>query len=215
MIKLVIFDLDGTLLNTITDLAVCTNYALTQNGFPAHPIDAYKYFVGNGINKLFERALPEGSKTTDNILKIRASFLPYYDKHNTDNTLPYEGIEKLLNWLQNRGLMLAVASNKYHLATEKLISQLFPDTDFVAVFGQREGTPVKPDPAIVFDILKVANVTASEALYIGDSAVDMHTAANAGIRSVGVTWGFRPREELTEAGAGFIVDSPDEIMKLF
>lgn len=213
-IKLIIFDLDGTLLNTISDLAHCTNYALEKNGFPGHPIESYNYFVGNGINKLFERALPENEKTEENIAHIREIFLPYYDKHNTDYTQPYEGIHELLKTLQSDGYMQAVASNKYQQATEKLIKNIFPDISFVAVFGQREDIPVKPDPTIVYDILRIADILPKEALYIGDSGVDMQTALNSAVTSVGVTWGFRPREELEKAGANHIVNSTNEILEI-
>ena len=213
-IKLVIFDLDGTLLNTISDLAHSTNFALEKNGFPGHPIDDYRFFIGNGINKLFERALPENEKTEENIMRIRKSFLPYYDAHNTDYTKPYEGIHELLTTLQSEGYMLAVASNKYQAATEKLIKYLFPDIIFTAVLGQRENIPVKPDPAIVHDILKIANISPEEAIYIGDSGVDMQTASNSKVTSIGVTWGFRPHEELVTAGANYIADTTTEILAL-
>ena len=213
-IKLAIFDLDGTLLNTISDLAQSTNFALQQNDFSGHPIEAYKFFVGNGINKLFERALPENEKTEENIIRIKKSFIPYYDEHNTDYTKPYEGIDELLKTLQSKGCMLAVASNKYHAATEKLIKYSFPDISFEAVLGQRENVPVKPDPAIVYDILKITDVSPEEAIYIGDSGVDMLTASNSGIFSIGVTWGFRPRAELEAAGANYIADTTAEILKL-
>jgi phosphoglycolate phosphatase len=213
-IKLAIFDLDGTLLNTIYDLAHSTNYALKESGFPEHPIETYKFFVGNGINKLFERALPENEKTDANIARVRKAFLPYYDKHNADYTKPYKGIYDLLKTLQSKGVMLAVASNKYQSATETLISNLFPDITFAAVFGQREGVPVKPDPAIVHDILNITGVSPKEAVYIGDSGVDMQTAANSGVVSIGVTWGFRPREELENTGAMHIADYTAEIHKL-
>ncbi|MDR2915810.1 MAG: HAD family hydrolase [Tannerella sp.] len=213
-LKLVIFDLDGTLLNTISDLAHSTNYALEKIGFPGHPVEAYKYFVGNGINKLFERALPENQKTDRNVAHIRDLFLPYYDQHNTDYTRPYDGIPDLLKILQSKNLMMAVASNKYQKATEKLIKHAFPDISFTAVLGQREGIPVKPDPAIVYDILKTANVLPEETIYIGDSGVDMQTALNCGIISIGVTWGFRPREELETAGANYIADSVNEILEI-
>ena len=213
-IKLVIFDLDGTLLNTISDLARSTNYALEQNGFSGHPIEAYRYFVGNGINKLFERALPENEKTEENIIRIRKSFLPYYDKHNTDYTKPYEGIYELLITLQSKGCMLAVASNKYQAATEKLIKNMFPDILFTAILGQRENIPIKPDPAIVYEILKITNASAKETIYIGDSGVDMQTASNSKVTSIGVTWGFRPREELETAGANYIADTTTEILAL-
>lgn len=213
MKKLIIFDLDGTLLNTIADLAISTNQALQATGFPVHPLEAYPFFVGNGINKLFERALPEGKKTPANVQQVRQAFLPYYDEHNTDATVPYPGIPELLVALREQGRQLAVASNKYQRATEKLIGHYFPDIRFTAVLGQREGIPVKPDPAIVREILLRAGADEKETLYIGDSGVDMQTAANSGVDSIGVTWGFRPREELLACGAGKIVDRAADILE--
>ncbi|MDF9829237.1 HAD family hydrolase [Parabacteroides sp. PF5-6] len=211
MIKLVIFDLDGTLLNTIADLAESTNYALAQHGFPTHPTTAYNFFVGNGINKLFERALPEGEKTEENILRIRQSFLNYYSQHNRDRSTPYAGIPELLKALQQKGIRLAVASNKYHEATRELIAHYFPETSFVEVLGQREGIAPKPDPTIVFDILATAGVQAEETLFVGDSGVDMQTAKNAKVCACGVTWGFRPRHELEGFQPEFIVEEAAEI----
>lgn len=212
MEKLVIFDLDGTLLNTIADLAYSTNYALQQNGFPVHAVETYNFFVGNGINKLFERALPEGMKTEENIGKIRKEFLPYYDQHNTDYTTPYAGILTVLGRLQEAGYLLAVASNKYQQATEKLIRHFFPEIRFISVLGQREGIAVKPDPAIVYTIMETAGVKKENVLYVGDSGVDMQTATNSGVTSLGVTWGFRPRTELEENHADAIVERPEEIL---
>ena len=154
MKKLVIFDLDGTLLNTIADLAQSTNHALAALGYPTHEEQEYNFMVGNGINKLFERALPEGEKTEENVLRIRKEFVPYYDQHNADKSRPYPGITELLTELQTKGVQLAVASNKYQAATEKLIAHYFPTIRFIAVFGQREGVNVKPDPTVVYDILQ-------------------------------------------------------------
>ena len=208
---LAIFDLDGTLLNTIADLATATNQALEACGFPTHPISAYPMFVGNGINKLFERALPAESRTEENIMRIRAHFLPYYDEHNADLSKPYPGIPQLLEGLQTAGVHLAVASNKYQRATEKLIRHYFPTIRFAAVFGQREGIPVKPHPQIVEDILTLVPVNKEEVIYIGDSGVDMQTALHAGVESIGVTWGFRPKEELLQHSPTHLVDSADEI----
>ena len=208
---LAIFDLDGTLLNTIADLATATNQALEACGFPTHPISAYPMFVGNGINKLFERALPAESRTEENIMRIRAHFLPYYDEHNADLSKPYPGIPQLLEELQTAGVHLAVASNKYQRATEKLIRHYFPTIRFAAVFGQREGIPVKPHPQIVEDILTLVPVNKEEVIYIGDSGVDMQTALHAGVESIGVTWGFRPKEELLQHSHTYLVDSADEI----
>lgn len=138
MKKLIIFDLDGTLLDTIADLATATNQALTLFGYPCHETDAYRFFVGNGINKLFERALPEDARSEENIQKIRSEFIPFYNLHNADLSHPYPGIPALLKTLQEKGLKIAVASNKYQEATRKLIHQFFPEIDFTEVLGQRE-----------------------------------------------------------------------------
>ena len=214
MKKLVIFDLDGTLLNTIADLANSTNYALKVLGYPIHEPDKYNFMVGNGINKLFERALPDGEKTDENVLRVRQEFVPYYDPHNADKSRPYPGVTELLETLQTAGMQLAVASNKYQAATEKLIAHYFPNIKFTAVFGQREGIPVKPDPIIVKEILQIAKVQEEETLYVGDSGVDMQTAINAGVTSCGVTWGFRPRTELESFHPDHIVDNAEEIKLL-
>ena len=208
---LAIFDLDGTLLNTIADLATATNQALDACGFPTHPIEAYPFFVGNGINKLFERALPAEARTEENVLRIRAHFLPYYDEHNADLSRPYPGIPQLLENLQAAGIQVAVASNKYHRATEKLIRHYFPTIRFAAILGQREGVPIKPHPQIVEDILTLVPVSKEEVIYIGDSGVDMQTALNAGVESIGVTWGFRPREELLQYSPTHLADTAKEI----
>ncbi len=214
MKSLVIFDLDGTLLNTIADLANSTNYALARLGFPTHETEKYRFMVGNGVNKLFERALPEGAKTEENVLRVRELFLPHYDRHNADDSRPYPGVESLLERLQADGLQLAVASNKYQAATEKLVDRYFPSIRFTAVFGQREGVPVKPDPTIVFDILKVAGMPKDRVLYVGDSGVDMQTAAKAGVTACGVTWGFRPRTELEAEHPDHLVDAAEEVIGL-
>ncbi len=214
MKKLVIFDLDGTLLNTIADLANSTNYALKVLGYPIHEPDKYNFMVGNGINKLFERALPDGEKTEENVLRVRQEFVPYYDQHNADKSRPYPGVTELLETLQTAGMQLAVASNKYQAATEKLIAHYFPNIKFTAVFGQREGIPVKPDPIIVKEILQIAKVQEEETLYVGDSGVDMQTAINVGVTSCGVTWGFRPRTELESFHPDHIVDNAEEIKLL-
>ena len=193
MKHLVIFDLDGTLLNTIADLAQSTNYALKELGYPTHEEDAYRFMVGNGINKLFERALPKGEKTEANVLR------------------PYPGIPELLTDLQTQGIQLAVASNKYQAAAEKLIAHYFPSIHFVAVFGQREGIPTKPAPVVVREILKIADMTSTDTLYVGDSGVDMQTAINAGVTSCGVTWGFRPRTELEAFHPDYMVERAKDI----
>jgi phosphoglycolate phosphatase len=211
--ELVIFDLDGTILNTIADLATSTNYALQSLGYPTHPTEAYRMMVGNGVAKMFERALPEGHRTPEDIERMRALFVPHYDRHNADLSAPYEGIIPTMQALAARGIRLAVASNKYQAAAEKLVAQYFP-VEFVSVLGQREGIPSKPDPTIVEDILKVAQVDRAAVLYVGDSGVDMQTAKNAGVRVCGVTWGFRPRAELEAFSPDYLLDKPEKILEL-
>lgn len=213
MKKLVIFDLDGTLLNTIADLAAATNQALRHFGYPTHETEAYRFFVGNGINKLFERALPDGERTEENILKIRSRFVPYYDEHNADLSRPYPGIPELLSTLQQQEIRMAVASNKYQAATRKLISHYFPEINFVEVLGQREGIPAKPDPSIVYDIMRKAEVKNEEVLYVGDSNVDMQTAHHAGVTAIGVAWGFRPRTELEALHPAHILEKAEELLQ--
>lgn len=212
MKKLVIFDLDGTLLDTIADLATAVNHALKQLGYPTHEVETIRTFVGNGIGKLLERALPADERNEANVMRMRSHFVPHYDVHNADLSLPYRGIVPLLEALQAKGMMLAVASNKYQSATEKLIRHYFPTIRFVEVLGQREGIAVKPDPTIVFDILKKAGVSKEETLYVGDSGVDMQTAIHAGVEAVGVAWGFRPRAELEGFCPKGVIDEAEELL---
>jgi phosphoglycolate phosphatase len=212
MKKLVIFDLDGTLLDTIADLAESANHALKQLGYPTRDVETIRTFVGNGVNKLLFRALPDEEKTEENMMRMRTHFVPYYDAHNADLSAPYPGIVALLEELQAKGLRMAVASNKYQEATVKLVKHYFPKIDFVEVLGQREGINVKPDPTIVFDILKKAGVSKEETLYVGDSGVDMQTAINAGVDAIGVTWGFRPRTELEDFHPMGLIDQAEELL---
>ena len=212
MKKLVIFDLDGTLLDTIADLAESANHALKQLGYPTRDVETIRTFVGNGVNKLLFRALPDEEKTEENMIRMRTHFVPYYDAHNADLSAPYPGIVALLEELQAKGLRMAVASNKYQEATAKLVKHYFPMIDFVEVLGQREGINVKPDPTIVFDILQKAGVSKEETLYVGDSGVDMQTAINAGVDAIGVTWGFRPRTELEDFHPMGLIDQAEELL---
>ena len=209
--RLVIFDLDGTLLDTIADLAAATNFALRAYGHPQHEVEKYRYFVGDGIRKLVERALPENERSALHIDEVLGYFRQYYMRHCEDLTVPYSGIVELLHELQDMGVMCAVASNKFQVGTESLVKRFFPDIHFVAVFGQREGIPVKPNPQIIFDIIQVANVSACEVLYVGDSGVDMQTALSAGVTGVGVLWGFRTADELLQNGAKLLVSTPEEV----
>ncbi len=212
--ELVIFDLDGTLLDTIGDLAVACNAMLALRGLPQHSYEEYCHFVGNGILRLVERALPEVLRTPENVAAARADFVKYYIDHIDCHTKPYAGIPELLQELTRRGVRMAVASNKFQAGTEKLIARFFPGVEFVAVFGQRPDVPLKPDPAVVDEILARARTPKERVLYVGDSGVDMQTARAAGVRSAGVTWGFRDREELQAAGACQLVDRPDQLIAL-
>lgn len=214
MKKLVIFDLDGTLLNSIADLGTAANYALEQCGYPTHPISAYPRFVGSGITKLLERVLPESSRTAERVEALRTYFKEYYGEHMADFTEPYPGIPDLLHQLNARGIAVAVASNKYQAAVEKLMKHFFPTVEWAAVEGQKEGVPVKPDPSIVFEILGKCPTPKADVLYVGDSGIDMETARRACVESAGVTWGFRPVSELTECQADHIVDSTNQLLRL-
>lgn len=214
MKKLVIFDLDGTLLNTIADLGHATNEALTKGGFSTHPIDAYPNMVGNGVRKLIERALPAECRTDATVQRLLGDFKAYYDAHLTDFTQPYAGIVELLNELASREIAIAVASNKYESAVKRLVNHFFPEIDFAAICGNVEGVPTKPDPSIVFRVLSEHPTPKSQVLYVGDSGVDMETARRACVDSCGVTWGFRPERELTAAYADNIINQPDQILDL-
>lgn len=212
MKKLVIFDLDGTLLNTIEDLGNACNYALRTMQFAEHPLSTYQYMVGNGVRKLLERAQPDAdAATVDKLLKY---FREYYDEHCVDSTRPYTGIPELLVELRNRDICLAVATNKYQKAASKIISHYFPEIEFVSVMGQNEERPVKPDPSIDFAILNEHPTPKRDVLQVGDSAVDIETARRACVESVGVTWGFRPVSELRKAYADHVVSRPSEILRI-
>lgn len=211
-IKLIIFDLDGTLLNTLEDLADSGNYMLSRYGFPQHPLSSYRYFVGNGIQKLVERILPYDKRELAFILKFKKEFITYYDLHKSDKTTPYSGIIPLLENLQKRKIKLAVASNKSHEVMHDLMRFYFPTVTFSTVLGQRPEIPTKPDPRIVYDILEITQIAKENTLYVGDTSVDILTAKNAGLKSVGVLWGFRDRDELIQSGADAIIQKPDDLI---
>lgn len=212
MKKLAIFDLDGTLLNTVEDLGDATNYALRMcGGFPEYKTGDYYMMVGNGIYKLFERALPEEKRTKEMVAKMASFFLPYYDAHMCDKTVPYPGIDEMIHEISSAGVKVALASNKYQAGCEKLIRHFFSDIPFVKVCGQREGFPLKPDPKLVEGIMEVAGTERKDVVYSGDSGVDMQTGANAKVDTVGVLWGFRSREELEKFSPWRIASSPIEL----
>ena len=238
---IIIFDLDGTLINTISDLGQACNYALSACGFPTHKIEDYPRLVGNGVNKLIERALPEQHRNEETVLRLREYFVPYYDEHNCDFTRPYDGIPELLHTLKEQGHLLAVASNKYQAATEKIVAQLFPGI-FDVVLGERVGVERKPNPQIVYDILEAKGerleAKGEEILYIGDSLVDAETARaaaaqlsytssasdrsseseirtlNSQLSLVLCTWGFGTREQMEGAKPDYLVDHPLEVLKV-
>ena len=213
---LIIFDLDGTLINTIDDLGQACNHALSACGFPTHKIEDYPRLVGNGINKLIERALPEEHRNEATVLRLREHFVPFYDQHNCDLTRPYDGIPELLQTLKAAGHTLAVASNKYQAATEKIVAHFFPNT-FDVVLGEREGVPRKPDPQIVWDILASLPSTINHkpsTLYVGDSLVDAATAKAANLPFVACTWGFCTKEQLLTVTPDHMVNHPHEILTL-
>jgi phosphoglycolate phosphatase len=215
MIKLVIFDLDGTLLNTIDDLANSCNYLLRKYHLPEHTTDQYRYFVGNGIPKLLERMLPAHLKADHEFRDVLLEeFLDYYTQHKADQTAPYQGIPELLSTLYNRHIAIAVASNKAHEAIAPLLHRYFPDIPFAASFGQRTGFPLKPNAAVVEAILDVVQVDKSETLYVGDTGIDMQTAVNANVTATGALWGFRTEEEIRNAGAQYVATTPQEVLSI-
>lgn len=206
-----IFDLDGTLLSSLADLAASCNYALRTNGMPERTLDEVRRFVGNGVKKLMERATPNGLQ---NPLfdKTLADFRQHYMKHNLDTTCPYEGVMPMLEELQRRGKKVAVVSNKFYAATQELCHHFFGDLVTVAI-GEREDIRKKPAPDTVIEALRQLNATAEESVYIGDSDVDIDTARNAGMPCISVLWGFRDKEFLIEHGATTLVATPQEILK--
>ena len=213
--KCAVFDLDGTLINTITDLANTTEYIMKRHGFEAHWSEAdYKSFVGNGIKKLIERAFRH-TLSEQELEDYFSEFKEYYNIHMLDNTKPYDGITEQLKILRDNGIKMCVITNKAEPAAIGLIEQLFGKGLFDIIIGQRDGLALKPAPDGVFAALEALSVKQEEAIYFGDSNVDMQTAKNASLTAVGVTWGFRSKAELEKEGANIIIDSPARISELF
>ena len=212
MYRAVIFDLDGTLLNTIGDLAAAANHTLAKMGFAPHTEEEYKYMVGNGIPKLIERFLPPGHRDEAAQAQAARLFFPYYDAHKEDATAPYPGIPALLAALHGAGVKLGVVSNKEDALTKSVVSHYFPGL-FDAVAGHTLGTPTKPDPHLVNGMRAAFGLAKEQVLYAGDSNVDMFTANNAGLDGCGVLWGFRGRAELEAEGADCLARTPEELVK--
>ncbi|MBO5872833.1 MAG: HAD family hydrolase [Clostridia bacterium] len=213
MIKLAVFDMDGTICNTIDDLAAATNYTLSVLGYPLHTTDEYKYFVGNGIAKLLERSLPEGNSSAEEVKEAREIFLSYYKEHFADKTVAYDGIIPLLKALKMAGIHTAVCTNKAHEMAKVIDSKLFYDL-FDIVIGQSDEYPLKPDPTSLFNIMKNFGAKPQETVFIGDSDVDMRTAKNGKAIPIGVTWGFRTADELNTNGAEHLAHTPSDILNI-
>ena len=212
---IVIFDLDGTLLNTIGDLAAAVDYVMRSRQLPEHTDAEYRQMVGGGIKRLVERALPQELAADEAYVEeCVAQFRRYYVDNIDRHTIPYEGMAELLRALRKRGVAVAVASNKFQHGTERLVAKFFGDIDFIAVEGNREGMPLKPDPKVVDNILAKAGVERSRAIMVGDSGIDIRTAAAAGIDAIGVAWGFRFADELYAAGATSVVTDARELEAL-
>lgn len=209
MYQAVLFDLDGTLTNTLEDIAFAMNRALRLHHLPEYPVDAYRYMVGDGVKMLARRAAGERTDLTDSLLK---TYQAYYQNHNRERTRPYEGIEEMLRALQERGVKLCVFSNKPHADTCRVVAHYFPQIRFDVVRGQMEGVPVKPDPAGALAAAKEMGVPPEQFLYLGDTDVDMICARRAGMHPVGVTWGFRTADELLNAGAQRLLNHPNELI---
>lgn len=205
-----IFDLDGTLLNTLTDLAESTNYALRTHGMPEHTVDDVRRFVGNGVKKLMERAIPDGLDNPK-FEETYATFRQHYLEHSLDNTRPYDGVMETLAELRWRGKRIAVVSNKFYTATQELCRHFFGQYVEVAI-GEREDIRKKPAPDTVDEAFRQLGVTKDDAVYIGDSDVDLATARNSGLPCISVLWGFRDKDFLIQHGATTFVTKPKEII---
>lgn len=209
--KAIIFDLDGTLLNTLEDIADSANEALRQWGFPVHDVDDYRYFVGNGLQVLMQRILPEDS-TPDEIQAGMKSFESEYERRWRIKTQPYPGIREMLRKLRHAELKLAILSNKPDDFTQKCVAHYFSDICFDSVSGKKAHLPAKPDPGSALQVLGHFDVTPCQSLFVGDSSVDMKTGVNAGMKTAGVDWGFRTKKELERAGAQVVVSTPEELI---
>lgn len=212
MYKLVIFDLDGTLLDTIEDITNALNHALSSCGCRTVSLQESRKLVGNGISNLLRDALPPECKSDEMHAAMKDAFMPYYIEHMSDCTKPYAGIPEVLERLSSEGVALAVASNKFQKGTEELVKRFFGDISFVKVLGQREGFPIKPDAGVVFEAMEaVPGIQKDEVLYCGDSDVDIKTGNNAGVKTLGVTWGFRTQEQLEAHNPWKIINEVSEI----
>ena len=210
----VLFDLDGTLLDTLEDLADSANMVLERMGCPVHPIDPYRYFVGDGVEMLGARALPENRRTENDIGRFVELMREIYAEHQTDKTRPYDGVHEMLTGLSSRGLTMTIYSNKPDGPSKSIVAALLGEYDFAVVRGALPGFPKKPHPAGALAVAEEIGVAPSEFLYLGDTSIDMKTAAGAGMYAVGAEWGFRDAKELRESGAAVVVKDPREVLRL-
>lgn len=209
MVRAVLFDLDGTLTNTLEDIADAMNRSLRLHGLPEWPLDAYRYLVGDGAKKLAERAVRDRQKLA---LSVQQEYQAYYQEHTRVKTQPYDGVPEMLRALHDKGLKLAVFSNKPDADTKNVVAHFFPDIPWAAVRGQVEGIPVKPDPTGALAVAEALQIPPAEFLYLGDTATDMHCAVNAGMLPIGALWGFRTAEELQSSGARQLVQHPMDVL---
>jgi phosphoglycolate phosphatase len=212
--KAIIFDLDGTLLNTIEDLQNSMNAVLAKFGFPTHDLETFKTFIGTGVTDLVKYSLPPENRDKDTIDKCIDAMRYEYSKRWDNKTRPYKGIPQLLDALTNRNIKMAILSNKPHIATKQVVSKLLPQWKFEAVFGERPPIPRKPDPTSALEIADLLGIKPSEFLYLGDSGTDMQTANAAGMYAVGALWGFRDADDLLQNGAKKIIGKPEELLEL-
>lgn len=210
-IQAVIFDLDGTLLNTLDDLADSTNRVLTRHGYPTHPTEAYKHFVGDGIDKLVFRVLPPEKRAEKNVSACVHALRDHYGRHWKNQTKLYDGIEDMLSELSRLGIKLAILSNKPHHLTEITVSHYFANWNFAEVAGAIDDIPKKPDPAGAIRIIDKMKIAAENFLYVGDTNTDMKTANGAGVFAIGALWGFRTESELLKSGAKAVISKPAEL----
>ncbi len=211
MIKTILFDLDGTLCNTLQDLAIATNTVLTRHGFSARPVENFKTYVGNGAKMQLKRAI--GAEIAEDLFaQMLQEYLEYYGTHYLVHTAPYDGVKEMVQALYKKGITMAVVTNKPEPMAKRIVAELFGDT-IPRVWGNNPTFPLKPDPTMTLHVMEQLGAKPEETLFVGDSGVDMQTAKNAGLTAVGVTWGFRDEEELTKAGADCLIRTPQELLR--